>query len=134
MDWLFHCPPLSTTDHPKVESNRTYRVWVPEFGRGTGLADNSMDWYRLNGYEYLVVCSSISRLRLGDETQDLHRQAFYASLDRDQILLYSIHPAKKGSEVPFIFDEIYGPAISLWQRERPGPTIKIYRLASLGNP
>jgi hypothetical protein len=30
--------------------------------------------------------------------------------------------------VTFIFDEIYGPAISLWQRERPGPTIKVYRL------
>ena len=29
--------------------------------------------------------------------------------------------------VYFIF-EIYGSAVSLWQRERPGPTIKIYRI------
>ena len=35
-----------------------------------------------------------------------------------------------GSEPPFVFDEIYGPVASLWQRERPGPTIKIYQLSA----
>lgn len=134
MDWLFHCPPLSTADRPMADSSRTYRVWMPEFGVGTGLPDNSIDWYRQNGYEYLVVCSSISRLKLGNETQDQQRQAFYASLDRDQKLIYSINPTSSGSEVPFIFDEMYGPAISLWPRERPGPAIKIYRLTGAVNP
>jgi hypothetical protein len=28
----------------------------------------------------------------------------------------------------FIFDELYAPAISLWQRQRPGPTITIFRI------
>jgi hypothetical protein len=134
MDWLFHCPPLSTADRPRVDSTKIYRVWMPEFGVGTGLSDNSIDWYHQNGYQYLVVCSSISRLMLGDEMKDHQRQAFYDALDRDQNLIYSIAPSSQGSEVPFIFDEIYGPAISLWQRERPGPAIKIYRLAGDNTP
>jgi len=29
---------------------------------------------------------------------------------------------------PFIFDQIYGPATSLSELERPGPIIKIYKL------
>ncbi len=134
MDWLFHCPPLSTTDRPIADSSRTYRLWMPEFGIGTGLPDNSIDWYHQNGYNFLVVCSSISRLRLGDEALNQQRQAFYAALDRDQTLIYSTNPASPGTEMPFIFDEVYGPAISLWQRERPGPAIKIYRLAGVDNP
>jgi hypothetical protein len=35
-----------------------------------------------------------------------------------------------GDEPPFLFDEIYGPVISLWQRERPGPTIRVYQIAN----
>lgn len=34
----------------------------------------------------------------------------------------------EASAPPFIFDEIYGSEVSLWQRERPGPTIKVCRV------
>ena len=37
-------------------------------------------------------------------------------------------PGEGNIEPPFIFDEIYGPWISLWHRERPGPVLKIYRV------
>ncbi len=32
------------------------------------------------------------------------------------------------TDISFILDEIYGPAVSLWQRERPGPTLAIYQV------
>jgi hypothetical protein len=107
---------------------------VPNIADGTGLSDHSLDWYRQNGYEYLVACSSIYHLTLKDDTQSQERQTFYTSLDRELEVLQEIHPTSSASEVPFIFDEIYGPAISLWHRERPGPTIKVYHLADRIQP
>jgi hypothetical protein len=133
-DWLFHCPPLSTAERPRANSSRTYLVWTPGIDSGTGLADHPLDWYRQNGYEYLIACSSVYRLRLMDYTLEPGRQQFYAALDEQLELLHTLRPTDDGREPPFIFDEIYGPAVSLWQRQRPGPTIKIYRLGGQGQP
>lgn len=128
MDWLFHCPSLSTADRPTAASPRTYQVWLADLTLGKGLSDHPLDWYRVNGYQYLVACSSIYRIPLEDPELDLERQAFYASLDSQLTLVQEFKPASQGGEPPFIFDEIYGPAVSLWQRERPGPTIKVYQV------
>jgi hypothetical protein len=133
MDWLFHCPELSTLERPRANSNRNYVVWMPDFGEGSGLADHSIDWYRQNGYQYLIACSSLYNLRLTDEVENQERQAFYASLDHELNASYTISPTSDGNEPPFTFDEIYGPAVSLWQRERPGPVIKVYRLNQASN-
>jgi 4-amino-4-deoxy-L-arabinose transferase-like glycosyltransferase len=128
MDWHFHCPPLSTMDRPIANSSKTYHVWMPEFGVGTGLVDNSLDWYRQNGYEYLVACSSLYNLVAMDKEQNQARIVFYSSLDRNLVLINEVYPSGTAKEPPFIFDEMYGPTISLWQRDRPGPVIKIYQL------
>jgi hypothetical protein len=60
--------------------------------------------------------------------QDKQRSSFYARLPQQTTLIKEFYPNDSGIESPFIFDEIYGPAISLWQRERPGPTIKVYQV------
>jgi hypothetical protein len=133
MDWLFHCPELSTLERLRANSSRNYVVWIPEFGEGSGMADHSIDWYRQNGYQYLIACSSLYNLSLTDEVENQERQAFYASLDHELNALYTISPTSDGNEPPFTFDEIYGPAVSLWQRERPGPVIKVYRLNQASN-
>ena len=87
-----------------------------------------MQWYREQGFDYLIASSFIYRIPLVDRERDAERQAFYASLDQELELVQEFRPYQGDTEPPFIFDEIYGPAVSLWQRERPGPTIKIYRI------
>jgi hypothetical protein len=117
IDWPFHGPPLATADQHRP-SNITYDVtWVGQ----TGLAEHSLDWYRQQGYDYLIASSFIYNIPLLFPDQDAQRNSFYAQLPQQTTLVQEFYPNESGSEPPFIFDEIYGPAISLWQRDRPGP-------------
>ncbi len=54
--------------------------------------------------------------------------AFYRSLDREFELIREFRPGEGSQEPTFLFDEIYAPLVSLWQQERPVPTLKIYRV------
>lgn len=125
VDWTVHGPPLASPTNPLPRSSRLYDVHILE---GTGLADHPLAWYREQGFDYLVASSSIYRLRLVDTVRDAERQAFYAALDLELEPVQQFRASPGEEELPFIFDEIYGPAVGLWQRERPGPTIKIYRV------
>ena len=107
------------------DSEREYNVTVVG---DTGLAEHSAAWYREQRFDYLITSSFIYSIPLVYERQDAQRRAFYASLDQELELLQEFRPGHGDDEPPFIFDEIYGPAVSLWQRERPGPTLKIYRV------
>lgn len=127
MDWPTHGPPLST---PKLATPYSQRVYDVTLMGGAGLSDHPLDWYRENGFDYLIASSFIYQIPLVLMEQDQGRAAFYASLDHELAGVQEFHATNDGSEPDFIFDEIYGPAISLWERERPGPTIKIFRIAS----
>jgi hypothetical protein len=93
MDWPYHCPPLSTTERVRADSSRKYQVWISNFGSGTGLSDHSIEWYRKNGYQYLIACSSLYELNLTDETQNPGRRAFYTSLEQELDLIYAFYPS-----------------------------------------
>lgn len=125
VDWETYGPPLSTPAAPLPDSTKVYDV-VP-IG-GTGLAAHSLTWYEESNFDYLIATSFIYNIPLVNEQQNMARQAFYATLDREVELVHEFHPANDGHEPPFVFAEIYGPAVSLWARDVPGPTIKIYRL------
>jgi hypothetical protein len=125
LDWPIHGPPLSTLEKSIPNSKKTFDVYIVE---GTGLADHSVDWYREQGYEYLISSSFIYDIPLVFPQQDAMRREFYASLDRELELIQEFRPNTSDHELPFIFDEIYGPMVGLWQRDRPGPIIKIYNL------
>ena len=126
-DWPIHTPPLSTVDQPVPGGSVTYDT--QSIG-GSGLSDHDLDWYRRQGYDYLIASSFIYDIPLVFPKQDTDRKAFYASLPQKLVLVKKFSASPDGTEPPFLFDEIYGPVISLWQRERPGPTIEIYQLAS----
>ena len=79
-------------------------------------------------FDYIVVNSYNTNLRFIDLGMNALRQRFYVSLDVETTLVAEFNPGSRGHEPQFIFDEIYGPAIGLWQRERPGPVIRIYRV------
>lgn len=125
MDWPTHGPPLSTPELATPYSQRVYDVTLMG---GAGLSDHPLDWYRENGFDYLIASSFIYQIPLVLMEQDQGRAAFYASLDHELAGVQEFHATNDGSEPDFIFDEIYGPAISLWERERPGPVLKIYKV------
>ena len=125
IDWVTYGPPLSTLERSVPHSNRVYDA--TSIG-GTGLADRPITWYREQGFEYLIASSFIYNIPLVYEDRHQERQAFYEALDQEFRLIKEFYPDESGSEPPFIFDEIYGPAVSLWHRERPGPVMKIYQV------
>lgn len=125
VDWRTNGPPLSTLDLPRPDSIRSYDVLTVG---GTGLSDHPIEWYQQQDFDYLIASSFIYNIPLVHEDRDAERWVFYTSLGDKLELVQEFHPYEGDTEPPFIFDEIYGPAISLWQRERPGPVIKIYRV------
>lgn len=125
LDWQTHGPPLAAGDRAVPGAHREFDVHIVG---GTGLSEHSTAWYRENGFDYLISSSFISDISLTVPEQDQARRAFYASLPEELELVRTIDPTATGVDAPFIFDEIYGPAVSLWRRERPGPTIGIYRI------
>lgn len=127
-DWLMHTPALPTPDRSVPgDSGKYYDV---NYVGQSGLSEHPLEWYRQQGYEYLIASSFIYNIPLVFPQQDADRKAFYTSLSLDLPLVKEFSVNGDGSEPPFLFDEIYGPVVSLWQRERPGPIIKIYQLAS----
>jgi hypothetical protein len=125
VDWPTYGPPLSTPDKAIPYSQKVYDV--VEIG-GTGLSAQSLEWYREQGFDYLVASSFIYNIPLADEALNAERNAFYSALPQELVLVHEFKPYEGDEEPPFVFDEIYGPMASLWERERPGPTLKLYRL------
>jgi hypothetical protein len=125
VDWRTHGPPLSTPEQPRPASRRAYEVL--RLGR-TGLSEHPIEWYEEQGFEYLIASSFVYRIPLLDDAKNAERERFYASLDKQLQLAQQFRPGEDGREPDFVFDEICGPIVSLWQRERPGPTIRIYEL------
>lgn len=122
----FHAPQLSTIETPSPESSHTFDVLVVG---GYGLPTNPLNWYRDQGFGYLVTSSNIRNLTHKNLELNQRREAFYNEIDAEGILLYEISPFSQG-EQRFIFDELYGPAVGLWNRQYPGPEIKIYQINS----
>jgi hypothetical protein len=125
IDWPMHGPALATKERPTPLSDRIYDVTT--IGE-TGLSEHPIQWYKDEGYDYLIASSYIYDLSLVDQGWDLKRRSFYSSLGQEFTLVREIRPYTGDKKMPFVFDEIYGPMVSLWDRDRPGPTLKIYSL------
>jgi len=125
VDWPVHGPPLSVPGDPEPATSKVYDV---SYLGGKGLSDHTLGWYREQGFDYLITSSFIYRIHLLDKEHDSARSAFYDSLARELVLVAEIRPTQGEGEPPFVFDEILGPVISLWERDRPGPTIQVYRV------
>jgi dolichyl-phosphate-mannose-protein mannosyltransferase len=88
---------------------------------GPGVVDD----YRLYGY-CLVMTVNVVRDR-ALETGDRRARAYYARLEREADLVKEFSPYKQGADpVPFSFDLSYNYYPGAY--ERPGPTVRIYRL------
>ena len=124
----WYSPTLATLSDPEPGSQHTYAAKiVSPFDNNPELY--SLDYYRTNGFEYLVLSSYIYRLQRVDPIENEQREVFYQLLERNARLLAEFKPADSDKEVDFMFEEIYSPIVSLWQRDQLGPTIKIYGIA-----
>ncbi|MCB0257063.1 MAG: glycosyltransferase family 39 protein [Anaerolineae bacterium] len=123
----WYSPALSTLYDLEPDSQRVYDAHVlnPFDGDPTLY---TLETYRADGFEYMVVSSFIYRLARVDPLENQQRVDFYRSLDTDARLLAEFKPADDNQEIPFLFEEMWSPVVSLWQRDRPGPTIRIYEM------
>lgn len=121
LDWPVFSPPLYGSWSLVPYSETVYDITV--VGE-RGVPRYPLDWYPEQGFDYMVISSFVYNMRW--TKHDYERTEFYALLDRELELVEVFSPFIGDFEPPFIGDEIYGPAIHLWQRERPGPLIKIY--------
>jgi len=110
----------------EVVAPRSQRVYDLTVVGTTSLPKKPVTFYRDRGFVYLIVSSFSYERVLLDEEANRERRTFYASLDAEAELVQEFRPAP--DDLPFRFDQIYGPTTDLWLMERPGPVIKIYRL------
>jgi hypothetical protein len=104
---------------------------IPRVGLGT----YPLSYYRERHVDYLVASSYVWPVPSYDIDVERVRAQFYRDLD-DQAELAAVFRPYAGDtdagEPPFVNDMVYGPATSLFDLERLGPTIKIYRLRDTG--
>lgn len=127
LEW--HTPPLATATSSVPLSTRTYRIVGTSVYGLSELGERSLEYYEQKGVEYLVSSSFISDIPMVIAKDDLAKRAFYESLDEEAELIAEFRPYSGEAKPPFIFAQLYGPATSLSQFERPGPVIKVYRLS-----
>jgi hypothetical protein len=123
----WHGPPLATASDPEPNSQRVYDVEIVD-PFSSDVALYSVEAYRDKGFEYVILSSFIYELERVDRDENDARALFYAALAREGELVAEFGPYAEGEEGRFLFEEMWGPITTLWQRERPGPTVKIYRV------
>jgi hypothetical protein len=133
VDWSIFAPPLYTGD--------LVVPWVPASGKKYDvvsmqydhfLHSYSPDWYRQVGFNYLIASSFIYNLEFVSNEEQSQKENFYASLAKEFKLIKVVSPYSEGALEPtWVYEEVYGPTIGLWQREHPGPTLKIFQVPSI---
>ncbi len=125
VEWPFHTPPLSNGYDVPPGSKHDY--WI-DLVWGFGLADRPIEQYQTDGTQYLISTSYIQNIPPIDPQQQTTREKFYAQLPQVFREIKTFSPRCDGGEPDFLFDQIYGPAVGLWQACWAGPLIRIYQV------
>lgn len=120
-------PPLATPDDPEPGTSRTYDV-TRLYPFSQDPERFSLDYYRQNGFDYLVISSHVYKITFADTTLNKARTNFYLDLIASSNLVAEFKPYDGEREPAYIFEQMWGPIISLYDLNRPGPTIKIFAL------
>jgi hypothetical protein len=95
---------------------------------GFGLPDRSIEQYQTDGTQLIVATSYIRDIPVADRAQEDNRQRFYTQLPQVFKEIARFSPQCDGGKPGFIFDQIYGPAVDVWQTCYAGPLISIYQV------
>ena len=63
-----------------------------------------------------------------DKSGKVRVQPLYDRLEREASLVATFRPGAGDTDLPYALDDAYGPFWHLFDRQLPGPTVKIYRL------
>lgn len=111
-------------------SRARYRLLV---ANGRPLFDRSLADYERGGIEYFVESSFTSEQWVRDTRENARRRRFYALLPGRADRIATFKPNGQGRAPSFHYDQIYGPFDHLGQLNRPGPTIRVFRLRRGGS-
>ena len=125
VEWPYHTPPLSNGYTVPPDSTREY--WI-DLVWGFGLADRPISQYQTDGTRYLISTNYTYDIPVEDPKQQTVRETFYAELPRVFKAIKTFSPRCDGGEPEFVFDQLYGPAVGLWDACLAGPMIKIYQV------
>ncbi|HZK66708.1 MAG TPA: hypothetical protein VFD42_04080, partial [Chloroflexota bacterium] len=89
-----------------------------------------MEYYLGEGFDYLAVSSFMYDRAFENQEGYRDRVDFYQRLDREYPLVATFSPRTDGGAPGFALDDTDTPFWRLWDYDRPGPTIKVYRLRS----
>ncbi|HEX2922817.1 MAG TPA: glycosyltransferase family 39 protein [Chloroflexota bacterium] len=91
---------------------------------------HDLNYYRKSGYDYLAVSSYNYDRAYSQPAKYADRIQFYQQLDRELDLMAVFSPRADGAPMPFALDDLDTPFWTLFAYDRPGPTVKVYRLGS----
>ena len=95
------------------------------------LRAHPLDYYRQEGFDYLVASSFVYGRYNLDPAAHAAEIQWYQELDRELPLVATFQPTADGRELPFLMDDETTPLYTVLERNRPGPTIKVYRVRPL---
>lgn len=123
----WHNPPITRA---QFEIDVTGPYGLPDRSKRSGQdpQPRSVDEFKDAGIDYLITTSYTSDHPMLDPAEEEVKAAFYSSLDEETELVAEFSPFKGDRKPRFDWDQVYGPTIGLSLIERPGPTVKIYRL------
>jgi hypothetical protein len=125
LEWPYHTPPLSNGYTVPPNSQREY--WV-DLVYAFGLADRSIEQYQTDGTQFIIATSTIRDIPTEDVQQEARRRQFYAQLPIVFREIKRFSPRCDGGQPAFIFDQLYGPALDLWNLCYAGPLMTIYQV------
>ncbi|HEX9014392.1 MAG TPA: hypothetical protein VF960_00155, partial [Chloroflexota bacterium] len=94
------------------------------------LRSNPIDYYQQGDFDYLVSSSFVYGRYPANP--DVHAGSidFYKQLGSAFRQVASFSPRADGTEPPFLMDEEITPIYTLFERDRPGPYLKVYEVDS----
>lgn len=119
-------PSLSSPTNQFPESDRSYNL-VTLGGLG-GVSDLPFAEIPDQGVQYIILSSYVYDIPLRDESRQKARQTFFSDLHAHGELVYEVKPYSGQSPPAFDYDQVYGPWTHLWEIDRPGPRLEVYRL------
>jgi hypothetical protein len=93
------------------------------------LYDLTLADYQARGVEYLVTSTFTSKVRPIEPARDARRLEFYKHLTSTLVPIAEFRPYARDPEPWFTYDQLYAPFTNLDRLQRPGPTVRIYRLS-----
>lgn len=89
---------------------------------------HDLEYYQGKGFDYIAVSSFMYDRAFAHPDKYADRIEFYQRLDRELKLLAVFTPRIDGKTPPFALDDLDTPFWHLFEYDRPGPTVKVYRL------